>query len=283
MIFSNTARKGENKRFGRIEFAIGTDVTKEFRKAVAEVEEWKPVMKERKGERRKTGKEWAEVCVVPNEIAYTKNAPVYRYLATRELLAQPELPGMEGQVGLPFPTMTIEKKRYKVFGIVTNRDLEGSEARQLAPRALRQERRSPFSHERRPGRREASFCRLRRERRLVGHNDSRLQPQLGNEAVGAEGIMGCQKDEGTQVLSYQSAGTGHDPCTGTRGKARQRTSIFYVLTLCTAADHGAWSCNGVGKTIREPQVADPKECEGELYPTLPLRRASDNAWITKPA
>jgi hypothetical protein len=117
--------KGKNKRFGRIGFAIGADVTKEFRKAVAEVEEWKPLVKEVKGEMRKTGKEWAEVCFVPNEIAHTKNAPVYRYIATRELLAQPELPGMEGQ--LPFPTMTIEKKRYKVFGIVTNRDTEGSE------------------------------------------------------------------------------------------------------------------------------------------------------------
>jgi hypothetical protein len=30
--------KGESKRFGRIEFAIGCDVTKEFKKAVAEVE-----------------------------------------------------------------------------------------------------------------------------------------------------------------------------------------------------------------------------------------------------
>ena len=34
---------------------------------------------------------------------------------------------MEGQVELPFPTMTMEKKRYKIFGIVTNRDIEGSE------------------------------------------------------------------------------------------------------------------------------------------------------------
>lgn len=117
--------KGENTRFGRIEFAIGTDVTKEFRKAVAEGEEWKPVMKKTRGEMRKTGKEWAEVCFVPNEIAHTRNAPVYRYLATRELLRQEALPGMEGQ--LPFPTMEMEMKRYKVFGIVTNRDTEGSQ------------------------------------------------------------------------------------------------------------------------------------------------------------
>jgi hypothetical protein len=121
--------KGENRRFGRIEFAIGVDVTKEFKKAVAEVEEseWRPLRKEIKGEMRKTGAEWAEVCFVPNAIARSKNDPVYRYLAVRELLEQPELPGMEGPVELPFPTLRMEKKRYKVFGVVTNRDREGNE------------------------------------------------------------------------------------------------------------------------------------------------------------
>jgi hypothetical protein len=117
--------KGENRRFGRIEFAIGADVSKEFKQAVAEAEEWKPLMKEVKGEWKPTAKEWAEVCFVPNEIAYAKNAPVYRYLATRELLRQPELPGMEAE--LPFPAMTMEKKRYKIFGVVTNRDMDGNE------------------------------------------------------------------------------------------------------------------------------------------------------------
>ena len=113
--------KRENERFGRIDFAVSADVTKEFKKAIAEAEGWKPVMKEM----RRTGKEWAEVCFVPNVIAFAKNAPVYRYLATRELLRQPELPGME--VELPFPAMTMEKKRYKVFGFVTNRDTEGND------------------------------------------------------------------------------------------------------------------------------------------------------------
>jgi hypothetical protein len=93
--------KGENKRFGRIEFAIGADVTKEFKKAVAEVEEWKPVMKEIQGAMKETGTEWAEVCFVPDAICHSKKDPVYRYVATRELLGQPELPGMEGQVDLP--------------------------------------------------------------------------------------------------------------------------------------------------------------------------------------
>jgi len=121
--------KGGSKRFGRIEFAIGVDVTKEFKKAVGEVEEsdWKPLRKEIRGEMRKTGAEWAEVCFVPNAIARSKNDPVYRYLAIRELLEQPELPGMEGHVELPFPTMSMERKRYKIFGVVTNRDLQGNE------------------------------------------------------------------------------------------------------------------------------------------------------------
>ena len=119
--------KTNHSRFGRIEFAIGCDVTKEFKKAVAEVEAWKPLMKELDGEMITTGKEWAEVCFVPAAICHSKKDPAYRYLATRELLKQPELPGMEGQAELPFPTMTMEKKRYKIFGIVTNRDTGGNE------------------------------------------------------------------------------------------------------------------------------------------------------------
>jgi hypothetical protein len=121
--------KTNHSRFGRIEFAIGADVTKEFKKAVAEVEEsaWKPVMKELEGEMVTTGKEWAEVCFVPDAICHSKKDPTYRYIATRELLKQPELPGLEGRVELPFPTMTMEKNRYKIFGIVTNRDTEGNE------------------------------------------------------------------------------------------------------------------------------------------------------------
>ena len=113
--------KAENKRFGRIEFAIGADVTSEFKKAAAQAEEWKPLYKEGK----ETGKEWTEVCYVPNAVGHSKKDPEYRYLATRELLKQNILPGMEGQ--LSFPTMMMERKRYRIFGIVTNRDMEGDE------------------------------------------------------------------------------------------------------------------------------------------------------------
>ena len=84
-------------------------------------------MKELQGEMKETGTEWAEVCFVPDAICHSKRDPVYRYVATRELLKQPELPGLSGQVELPFPTMTIQKKHYKIFGIVSNRDTDGSE------------------------------------------------------------------------------------------------------------------------------------------------------------
>jgi len=75
---------------------------------------------------RKGGQEWAEVCYVPNAIGHSKKDPVYRCLAKREVLnEQQTLPGMDIQIKLPFPTMDIDNRRYKVFGMVTNMDWEG--------------------------------------------------------------------------------------------------------------------------------------------------------------
>jgi hypothetical protein len=117
--------EGKSERFGVIEFAIGVDVTAEFKLAVAEVAEgeWQPLEREVAGQRVKTGQEWAEVCFVPNWTAYKKDGPTYRYLAIRELLEQAELPGLEAQ--LPFPSMSFGERQYKVFGLVTNRDIPG--------------------------------------------------------------------------------------------------------------------------------------------------------------
>jgi len=116
--------KGENERFGRIEFAIGSNVTPAFKAAVAEVpdSEWYPIYKKTGGKPIKTGSEWTEVCFVPNELCHSKDAPEYRYLAKRQIFEdQQPLPGMEDlQLPLPFPTMHIDSKKYKVFGIVTN-------------------------------------------------------------------------------------------------------------------------------------------------------------------
>ncbi|MCP4594908.1 transposase, partial [Neptuniibacter sp.] len=114
---------GSHKRFGKIEFAIGCDVTPEFKKAVAEVPEqdWHSYTKKVKGKEIETGKQWAEVCFVPNAIGHSKKGPEYRYIATREIIhEQLSLPGMEEEKTYPFPTMSKDNRKYKVFGIVTN-------------------------------------------------------------------------------------------------------------------------------------------------------------------
>lgn len=118
----------DNKRFGRIEFAIGCDMIQAFRKAVAEVpeKEWMPLYREINGRAMETGKQWAEVCFVPAAIGHSKKGPAYRYLATREELKQPELPSMEkSDEDFLFPVMRMKERRYKVFGIVTNMDWSG--------------------------------------------------------------------------------------------------------------------------------------------------------------
>jgi hypothetical protein len=120
--------KGENKRFGRIEFAIGSDVTPEFKKTVMEVadSDWQSIYREFDGHRIKTDQEWAEVCFIPNAIGHSKGAPVYRYLAIREVLGTSDLPGMaSSQQSFPFPTLQMSSQRYKVFGLVTNMDWAG--------------------------------------------------------------------------------------------------------------------------------------------------------------
>lgn len=121
--------EGKHPRFGVIRFAIGVDVTPAFKAAVAEVapEDWHPVERiDKEGKRHPTGQEWAEVCFVPNWVGRSLNGPSYRFLATREPLAQRPLPALEEEVQLPFPTITLGEQRYKLHGVVTNReDLTG--------------------------------------------------------------------------------------------------------------------------------------------------------------
>ena len=118
----------KNKKFGRIEFAIGCDVTEEFKAAALLVEEghWHLIYKKK----IKTNQEWADVGFVPNAIGHSKNSPEYRYIryiAIREPLEQRVLPGMEQEMLFPFPTLSMGNKRYKLFGIVTNREIDGEE------------------------------------------------------------------------------------------------------------------------------------------------------------
>ena len=119
--------EGKHPRWGRIEFAISCDVTREFKEAVGEVpeSEWHPIYREHNEKRVKAGQEWAEVCFVPNQLGHSKHGPEYRYLALREPLRQLELPGMEGQRELPFPSLEMNRRSYKLFGLVTNMDWKG--------------------------------------------------------------------------------------------------------------------------------------------------------------
>jgi hypothetical protein len=121
---------GANQRFGRMEFAIGCPITKQFKRAVEEVceRDWQPMFIERDGRKIATRRQWAEVCFVPDEIGTSKKGPSYRYLATREVIEEQQgLPGMEEDKQYPFATMTKKDHKYKVFGIVTNKDQDGND------------------------------------------------------------------------------------------------------------------------------------------------------------
>ena len=122
--------EGRDERFGVIEFAVGVDVTAEFRRAVSEVAEqdWHTLYRKVGEHHVDTGQQWAEVNFVPNWIGHSKNSPEYRFIATRERLIEQPLPGMEEQMELPFPAMELSNRGwYKVFGVVTNRTLAGDE------------------------------------------------------------------------------------------------------------------------------------------------------------
>ena len=101
-----------------------------FKRAAAEVEEreWRRLPRMVGELAVETGQEWAEVCYVPDSLAYSKDGPDYRFIAVRELLRRPPLPGMEGELEPPVPAMQMpDRGRYKIRGIVTNRELPGYE------------------------------------------------------------------------------------------------------------------------------------------------------------
>jgi hypothetical protein len=122
---------GKNKRFGRIEFVVCCDVTDAFKKSVCQSDEsdWHPIYKEIDGELKPTGQEWAEICYVPEAIGRSKNAPEYRYFATREELkpksSDSNSEDVEIQESLPFPTLQMNANHYKLFGLVSNMDWDG--------------------------------------------------------------------------------------------------------------------------------------------------------------
>jgi hypothetical protein len=117
---------GDEGRRAIIEFTVSCDVYESFREAVRATPEqaWQPLPRTR-GE---AAQQWAEVVYVPNAIAFTKQVPEYRYLAIREELEQGELPGMEQtqQQELPFATVVLADKSYRLRGMVTNREGDGA-------------------------------------------------------------------------------------------------------------------------------------------------------------
>jgi hypothetical protein len=121
-----------DSRFGRIEFGISCSVSKSFRKEVSRVpeSEWKKVIVEDEwGNPFETMQEVAEVCWTPTTKNHSKNAPVFRYIATREIV------NIQGKIDdngqLTFLTSEyienklhleqMDGKTYKIFGLVTNR------------------------------------------------------------------------------------------------------------------------------------------------------------------
>ena len=115
--------KGENARFGRIEFAVACDVSEAFREAVLEVEEkeWETFIQNKDGVKIKTNREWAEVCFVPSGMGLTSKSPVYRFIAEREMMKDEKGKKKDEKKELPFQTMEIGGQKYKLFGRVTNK------------------------------------------------------------------------------------------------------------------------------------------------------------------
>jgi len=121
------------ERFGKIEFSISCDVSKSFRQAVLEIpeERWEPIVySDESGYRVTSKQEVAEVCFVPETRNHKKDAPVFRYLATREATDIQYEFDDNGQISI-FATDYVEdklhleemgKKIYKIFGIVTNQE-----------------------------------------------------------------------------------------------------------------------------------------------------------------
>ena len=127
--FLRYCAEGKDQLFGVIEFAVGVDVTQEFKAAVARVdeEEWRELCREVGGRRVPTGQQYAEVGFVPNWIGHSKKSPEYRFIALRERFRNPPLPGLASQLELPSIMEMGQQGWFKVFGVVTNRDLEPEE------------------------------------------------------------------------------------------------------------------------------------------------------------
>lgn len=124
-------REREHPKCGRILFTISADMSRELKAAIGQVKEWTPLMRKAKGRIEPTGREYGEVVFVPGDQAILSDIKEpFRYIAIREKMGD-QLSLLESeesvQGALPFPCMTMDRVRYKVRAIVTNRREEAAE------------------------------------------------------------------------------------------------------------------------------------------------------------
>jgi len=105
----------------KIEFAVGCDISREFRKAVNALpaSAWHKLDKER---------QYAEVCFVPSSIAATKKRKhEFRYLAIREPIQKQLTLFDTPEPEYPFPVIDLQGNSYKIHALVSNRDIAAPE------------------------------------------------------------------------------------------------------------------------------------------------------------
>jgi hypothetical protein len=89
---------------------------------------WQPMYAQKDGKTIVTKRQWAKVCFVPDELARSKSGRHYRHLATREVIEERQSsPGVADEKQYPLQTITTKALIYKVFGLVTNREINGDE------------------------------------------------------------------------------------------------------------------------------------------------------------
>ena len=120
--------EGSDPRFGVIPFAIAARVSAGIKKEALSFDEkhWHPIYQEdADGNKIKTNQEWADICFVP-AWAVIRSKASYRYLAIREAM-KPSKTKNDDELDLPFQTIKLDEVRYKLFAVVTNRDIDGSD------------------------------------------------------------------------------------------------------------------------------------------------------------
>jgi len=117
--------------FGKIHFAVSCDVSKSLRNAILKIPEnqWQKVVKtDKDGISYETKAEVAEVCFIPTTKNNSKNAPIFRYIVTREPVDIQSKFDSNGQMSFMTSEYVEQKLHleemnntvYKTFGIVTN-------------------------------------------------------------------------------------------------------------------------------------------------------------------